>query len=555
LTVTLLDPNGSYVSGHKVNLISSSPKSKVSFVSTDVSDQKGQVAFKVNSYAQEAVTYAAYDIDSNVTLDSRSKIAYLDEGQYVTTAPKSTVDYKYAAVGAPSMVIDHFEFQGLPPTINPNEQATFTVATYDAANQPVTNYQGTITFSVKGSNQTFVILPADYVFKPEDLGIHTFSLALSFKQAGTYTVDVSDTTDPSVFGTHTFEVGTVVVDMTTSNISITSPLSGSYNNASQMLSGTATPGANLKVFENDIPMGDLTADASGNFIYTMGVLADGKHSVYVASVDETGATITAQSNIVDITIDTTPPEVSNVVLDPSDSVGPNEQVKVQLYAKETLSKAILSFNSATFTLAASGDFYETTIASPAITGKYPLDFTVADELGNETKVSGKVFLTVKMGNAPQVPDVTGVKVEAFDGRVVINWDVPQTALKIKNYRVHYGLFADQLVNVLDTFTDAPTWYIPGVQNGVQYFIAVTAVDEGGNESAHLSEIVSVIPNPTVVLPPDPCIAAGTCGTDNLHDLKDEPGKTGPEVTWLVALSLIGGLLYNVAAKRRDSLRK
>lgn len=553
ITVTLLDQNNNYVSGHRVNLIPSSQKGKVSYVSTDVSNDKGQVVFKVNSYAEEAVTYTAYDVDANLPLESRAKIAYLTPETQSVSVNQVPYDYEYAAVGAPSMAVDHFEFQGLPEKIDPNEQVSFTIAAYDSADQPVTNYLGTITFSVKGSNQSFVILPTDYTFTAADLGVHTFSLALSFKQAGTYTIDVNDTADPSVFGSHTFQVGTVVDDTAGQGaaITISSPLSGSYNNPSQVLTGAAGPGANLKIFENEIPMGDITADTNGNFTYTMGVLADGSHSIYVAEVAENGSTIINQSNVVELVIDTTVPEVTNVTLDPSDSVGPSTPVKVQLYAKESLSKAVLDFDNATFNMENINGAYEVTVSSPAATGKYPLNFVVADELGNETKVDGKVFLTVKMGNETTVPDITGLKAEPFDGRVVLTWDVPQTTLTIKNYRVHYGLYADQLANVLDTFTDAPTWYIPGMQNGVQYFFAVTAVDDQGNESAHLSEIVSAVPNPEVIIPPDPCVAAGTCGEENLHELKNEPGKTGPEILWLVALALIGGFLYNEFAKIRS----
>ncbi|MFA6991685.1 MAG: hypothetical protein WC269_00150, partial [Candidatus Gracilibacteria bacterium] len=77
--------------------------------------------------------------------------------------------------------------------------------------------------------------------------------------------------------------------------------------------------------------------------------------------------------------------------------------------------------------------------------------------------------------------------------------------------------------------------------------------EIGNESQHLSEIVSAVPNPEVILPPDPCVAAGTCGEENIDDLHEEPGETGPEVIWLVALSLLGGLLYNVYYRKRAGL--
>ncbi|MFA6992165.1 MAG: fibronectin type III domain-containing protein, partial [Candidatus Gracilibacteria bacterium] len=526
VTVTLLDENGTYVQNHTVNLISSSDNTRINAVGSNVSNQKGQVIFNVNVYGEAAVSYTAYDVDANVTLAKRAKIAYVSDNPFVASSDNKISDYRYAAVGNSSMSVDNFKFQNLPADIKPNDQITFTIAAYDSANQPVTDYQGTITFTVKAGSEAFVSVPVDYTFTAEDLGLHTFSLAMTFKQNGSYTIEVSDTADPSVFGDYTFQVGPVgdLPGGEETDIKITSPISGSYNNASQVLTGTAKPGANLKIFENDIPMGDINADMNGAFTYTMGVLADGEHSIYVAEVDDTGSTIVSQSNVVDLTIDTTAPEVTNIVLDPSDSVGPGTNVLVQLYAKESLSKATLSFDNSVMPMELKSGYYEAALAAPAAQGKYPLNFVVNDELGNETKVDGKVFLTVKLGNTVGVPDVSGLKAEPFDRRVVLNWDVPQTAAIIKNYRVHYGLYADQLTNVIDTFTNAPTWYIPGTENGTQYFFAVTAVDEIGNESQHLSEIVSAVPNPEVILPPDPCVAAGTCGEENIDDLNEEPGE-------------------------------
>jgi hypothetical protein len=76
-----------------------------------------------------------------------------------------------------------------------------TVTLYDANNNRVTGYTGTVHFS---STDSQAVLPADYTFTSADAGQHQFSVTL--KTAGSQTVTATDTLTSSLTGSQTVTV-------------------------------------------------------------------------------------------------------------------------------------------------------------------------------------------------------------------------------------------------------------------------------------------------------------------------------------------------------------
>ncbi len=550
LSVKLADSSGVPIVGHKVKLISSSGEDSIENLSV-VSDASGKVDFRITSPKAGIVTYIAYDATSDVIVSNRGKIVFFDSNEYIFS--NTVKDFSYAAVGN-STAVDHFEFEDVPSSISTNQAITFKLSAVDFQKNVVPGYSGKVRFSVIGSNAFYADLPPDYTFTAQDLGSHTFSLALNFKQAGAYLVEARDLSNNSISGEYTFIVGGTAGNQSSSEINISSPVAGTYSNNIQTVTGSATPGSKVKIFDNDLEIATVIGDITGNFSYTTSALSDGKHKFYAAMVNEVG-TIIAASKTVEITVDTGAPEVSQVAFEPATNIVPGSQVKVKLFSQEKLSQAALVFQNNIYELTDSGQgFYQGSVVAPQIAGDYPVSFVIVDQLGNETRLDNASVMKVGVGGTQMavVGDVAGLKVVPADHRVTLNWDAPSGV--VKNYRVYYGLSPTQLSEVVDTFTNATTWYIPNLKNGTEYYFAVTAVDEKGNTSAHFSNIVSAVPNPAVGEVVAPEVLSGTAGQEVISEMPKDPSDSGPEILWVVAASLMGGYFYIQTGKKKAFLK-
>ena len=91
-------------------------------------------------------------------------------------------------------------------TFNPfpaGSSHSVTVKAYDAYGNIATGYAGTVTFTC---SDTKAKLPADYTFTAADKGVHSFSLGLVLKTAGSQWVRATDKTTGSITGSQTVTV-------------------------------------------------------------------------------------------------------------------------------------------------------------------------------------------------------------------------------------------------------------------------------------------------------------------------------------------------------------
>ena len=142
-------------------------------------------------------------------------------------------------------------------------------------------------------------------------------------------------------------------------------------------------------------------------------------------------------------------------------------------------------------------------------------------------------------------DVFGVRAESSNEKVTLSWQPASDDGKVEHYRVYYSLDPSNLNTVIDTWDNTPTWYIPGLKNGTQYFFAIAAVDENDNESNNKSSLISsvpfdgaaavkYIPPAQLVVPPKQLPA---------KSVAPKTSSTGPEVMWFLLGSVILGQLY------------
>lgn len=588
ITVKLTDSYGNPVSDHLVQLFSNRSRDRVVSLSPlGLTTAKGEAVFSVGSGDRGVSEYRVLDATSGVMLARHVGVAYVASNEFAADAGGDFpffVDTAYAAAGS----LHHFEIAGLPSSIQPNQNVSFTVTAKDDANESVQNYTGKIHFSAEGSNSANVTLPEDYTFKAEDLGTHQFSLGLSFSAAGNYKIVATDLSNTLIKGTKDVVVGGGSGTQQSgggASITLDTPVSGTYSQPVQTISGKAQSGYTVKVYDNQQEIGSVQATSEGKYSYQTSPLADGQHSVYAVMFDPS-QTAKGTSPTVQFAIDTTPPTVGEITLDPVSGIKPGTPISVKVVTEENLSQAAVVFNGDIIELNPSlehADTYVGSVQAPETPGVYPMDVLLVDQLSNEGSYKEKASVTVsneggevvtQESPATQEPQpetqqevtpppapvnaapakVSGLLTYAGNKKVTLVWDAASdTETFVKHYRVYYGMDPANLDKNVDTKDAGTTWYVPDLENGKEYYFAVTAFDSEGLESTGLSEVVSGIPFTTEVASLGQ--VSGQLQQD-FHAAATEftppPATTqsGPEMLWLLAGSGLLGTLKSLRKKSR-----
>lgn len=593
IKVSLKDAYDNSVSGRSIKLI---PGRAEDGVQKDLvlSDENGQASFKVFSSTAGMGSFSAMDTTDDKLLNNRVSVSFVAGNDYLADAGGDFVKIANAATAGP---LAAFDVTGFPANVKPNENVTFKVKAVDASDVTVQDYTGTIRFSAEGDNAAGVTLPANYTFLAADLGEHTFNLGISFNKAGTYKVDVNDLSDKFKLGSATVVVadtgssgGTSVADKPI----ITAPTAGTYSQAQQTITGTAKPSSTINIYDNSQQIGSVPVGPTGKFSFQTGNLADGAHSIYVVNIDTITTEVISNSDPVAINIDTTPPKIDQLILDPTTGIKGGDTIKVTVYSEPNLSQAAVTFNFDIVPLTASiadPSIYEGTIQAPQAPGSYSLNVLVVDELHNEgnyqdqakiivdasggtvqnnvtppaattttttTTTTPPATTTSAVGAPPS--QVSGLIAYGSDKRITLVWDAATDDKQVKNYKVYYGQDVKNLSQNVMTKDASTTWYIPNLENGKEYFFAVTAIDNDGNESAAKSEIVSAIPFMLEIKNAFSTPPTQTIASTDLHPaaysgpFPTSAPKTGPEVELVfLGSAAVSGLLRLL--KKRNLLRK
>ena len=574
IEVTVRDSNGTPIFGDVLTLVSSRDSDTVP--SAKMTDEDGIAIFNVNSNEAGVSTYSVFDLTKNKVLTARAKIVYFvstDQifGSTQTSASTSNQASPYGAsiftdqntvighaVGASSGAVSYLAFKDLPQAVSVGQTISFTLSAMDQSAQVAMEYAGTVHFAVTSGDVASARLPSDYTFGITDAGAHTFSLSLSFNTPGTYIIEARDTIDSELFGTLTVSVAGT--SGTSSDlITLSNPVPGIFANKTQVVSGVATPGAKLKIYDNNAEIGSATADSTGNFMFVTTAMNEGDHEIFVAIVND-GGTIIASSSKIKFKIDTTPPTFERLEFVPA-GVTASTEVEARVYAEANLTKVVLQLAGGSYELTASEDgYYSAKFKAPATAGDYVSSITLADALGNQTKKEKETALKVGLQGATGIGEVTGttsaqtvgdvanLKAYSADHKVVLKWDAPKTGNPVKFYRVFYGIAANDMKYAIDTWSADTTWYIPDLRNDTTYYFAVVAVGNGGEISSHVSNVGTGIPGTSTYLPPD--VMEGIAGSEQLADMPTDASQSGPEIAFLFALAGLGGAFYSQFPKRK-----
>ena len=534
--VFLRDNFDNPIKGHNVKLI---PSVSDILVNSDslFTDENGRVSFDIDLLDNDVVAFTAYDLTDDLLLDSRSNIV-----QIASVSDNFASKSLFASsVGNSSGPVSALEFTEIPEQIYVNESATMAVKAVDSTDSTVNSYTGTVRFSVLSDNFDKVTIPSDYTFLATDQGEHIFSLVFFFQEEGEYEIEVRDLANSSVFANYTFNVTKPSLSPSTSSsaLSINNPLPGTYSNNIQLISGIADPGQSLKIFDNDVHLTSVTADVTGAFSYTTPPLVDGEHNIYLVVLDTNGI-IVDTSEVLTFFIDTSAPEIDRAEVLPVGDIYAGDLVTVNLYMKEELSQAAFLFNENIydFQFVSDGNYYSLEFRVPTVAGIYNADLVLLDLLNNESKFSSYFSFDILERTFAPISKVQNLKYETDSFKVNLAWDkVLDSDYPISFYKIYYGLNPDSLINVIDTFTDYNSWYIPNLENSREYYFAVKAVDLYGNESVDFSEVIAATPNPKVLDVEDPNITHGVAGSEILGEIDEDVSKTGPDILFLIPLSV------------------
>lgn len=558
LTVTLTDDYGNPIKGHTVEVISSRSEDIIQQISTEpFTNEDGAMIFSVSSPEEGLSVYSFLDSTSGTVLDKRLDIAYTEMSNVGGDIPPA-----YAASGE----VAYLAFENFPASIESNSDVSFDLAAYDDEGVVVPNYAGTVHFSAEGTNSVYASLPNDYTFDIDlDSGIHTFSgiNALNFAQAGSYTVVATDLSDFTIRGETEVTVGTgssgTTGDTTPTgfDLEITSPSSGTYSQNNITISGTApSTDLNIQIFDNDNLLGTTQVENDRTFSYEATDLLEGQHAMFAVALDSSDV-IQFTSSEISFEIDTSAPTIEDFYYEPETDINPGDILEITVISEENVFQGAVVFNIDIAELEQDPDDltkYTASIQAPTEAGTYPIDVILVDELGNEGSYTDVAVIDVGDTEVIEPPEeeepmeeevdlppseVTGLRSQGADGRVILNWQPAQDDKDVDHYKVYYGLSPANLNVFVSTFDDKTTWYIPNLKNGNEYFFSVTAVDDQGQESKNMSSIVSGTP----FLPQ--ALAADEDDTDILGKdiIPDKSPDNGPEVLWFIVISIFITQLY------------
>ncbi|WP_058969105.1 Ig-like domain-containing protein [Type-D symbiont of Plautia stali] len=217
--------------------------------------------------------------------------------------------------------------------------------------------------------------------------------------------NVSPATDPFNFSvTADLPPATTTLEITDDTGSTLVQLSnGAYtHDSTPVLSGLATAGAVITLYDGDTVLGSVVAGADGQWVFTPGALADGSHAIYASITDASGTT---QSATITINIDTVAPDAaSDLQLSNDDgstlvpvAAGGSTNDNTPTLSGTAEPGSVVTIRDGdtvlgTVTVGSNGSWQFT---SPTLTdGDHSLTTTVTDPAGNVSATSDPITFTV-----------------------------------------------------------------------------------------------------------------------------------------------------------------
>jgi VCBS repeat-containing protein len=346
-------------------------------------------------------------------------VSQMDKAGNISPTTTGDTFYVYTtAPTAPTLVNVQDNEGSVTGSLTNNQSTDDTTPTFSGTSQPgvtITIYDhGTAIGSVMADSQgawSFTPQP------PLTEGSHDITVT------ATNPLGESDPTDGFTLIVDTFAPSTPSGFTVTDNVpDVVGPMQNGQttNDTTPTLAGTTEANAVIKVYDNNVLIGQTTADAQGNWRFTPSTaLGQGSHSLTVTATDASGNTSQPSGAFV-VVVDTTPPQMPAITVVTDDQPGivgsvannglTNDNTPaisgsgepgsvVKLYDGDTLLTSI--------TVGISGTWYYQVI-TPLGDGEHPFTVTASDSNGNTTAPSASFTVNIDT-SAPATPAIDMVK--------------------------------------------------------------------------------------------------------------------------------------------------
>lgn len=476
VVATLRDTENQPATNRTVNLISSRATDSIRAIQA-TTDANGEAIFSVNAAKEGISSLTAIDQNSGVAVTERPRVVFLKQtngigGNYLkadTLAATTTTATTNSAVAYQGKIVADF-----PASVAVNTPSDITVKITDLSGNTVTDFADGVTFT---TSDTDAILPKDYTFKEVDKGTHTFANAVTFRAAGSKSFTITSTnvavaplTINVVVAGDAAEVDKPV---------ILNPTDGSTINSAITLQGLAPANSNLAAFVNSQYYAEGASDASGNFDIDLD-LPDGEYSLTAGVVISTDS-VGSMSDPVSVTIDTTPPALTQIVLDPGETATTEDNISVIIQSEADLSAASVSINGKNIVCSNEGDGFYQAKVGVLPEGDYPIAVTITDAAGNDAQFNNAA--TLKVGSNLKIT-IEMVTATPKDKRVDISWEAPANQAEVNHYAIFYGVDAANLTQVFETTDNRTAWYIGELNNDTEYTFQIASLDAKGEANGY-----------------------------------------------------------------------
>lgn len=467
---TLRDTENQPASNRTVNLISSRATDSIRGIQA-TTDANGEAIFSVNATKEGISSFTAIDQNSGVAVTERPRVVFLKSaggigGDYLKADTLTATNSNLSATYEARIVAD------FPTSVAVNTPDDVVVKITDLSGNTVTDFTGGVTFTASDSD---AILPKDYTFREIDRGTHTFANAVTFRAAGnkSFTITSTDVTVAPLTVNVTVTGGGSEVDKPI----ILNPTNDSITNSATAIQGLAPANSNLAVFANGQYYAAGSSDASGNFDIDID-LPDGTYELTVGVATSTDS-FGAMSDPVSLTIDTTPPALTQIVITPGNTATTQDDISVILQSEANLTEAGVTIGGKKFTASNEGDgFYQAKVGKLTL-GDYAITTTLTDAAGNTANLANSANLKIDSGVT-----IKNIVTTPKDKRVDISWESPANQSEINHYAIFYGVDAADLKQVYETTDNRTAWYIGELNNDTEYTFQIVSLNSKGEANGY-----------------------------------------------------------------------
>ncbi|MDD3066437.1 MAG: hypothetical protein PHO48_01230 [Candidatus Gracilibacteria bacterium] len=474
VVATLRDTENQPASNRAINLISSRATDSIRAIQA-TTDANGEAIFSVNATKEGISSFTAIDQNSGVTVTERPRVVFLKPangigGNYLKADALTADTSTTSAVAYQGKIVADF-----PASVAVNTPSDITVKITDLSGNTVTDFSDGVTFT---TSDTDAILPKDYIFKEVDKGTHTFANAVTFRAAGSKSFTINSTN--VAVAPLTINVVVVGEAEEVEKPVILNPTDGSVINSAITLQGLAPANSNLAAFVNSQYYAQGSSDASGNFDIDLD-LPDGEYSLTAGVVINTDS-VGAMSDAVSVTIDTTPPELTQIVLDPGEAATTEDNISVIIQSETDLSAASVNINGKNIVCSNEGDGFYQAKVGVLPEGDYPIAVTVTDAAGNTAQLNNAA--TLKVASKALAVTIETVTATPKDKRVDISWEAPANQAEVNHYAIFYGTNPENLSQAFETTDNRTAWYIGELNNDTEYTFQIASLDNNGEANGY-----------------------------------------------------------------------